>query len=115
MERIWQLRALARLSGRTLALDDSPIPAVVVQAVPVVAGSESTTNLEPGLQAELFALNSFETFPAVPADSVPKLQRVDPQIDFRLARGSVAPTEFDGGFFARWTGYIRIEAERKYT
>ena len=47
------LRDLAKLSGRTMALDESPIPSVVVQALPVGGDSEDRTNWEPGLQAEL--------------------------------------------------------------
>ena len=110
-----KLRDLARLSGRTLALDESPIPSVVVQALPVADENEASTNSEPGLQVELFALAELKGFPTVTASLTPKLQRVDPQIDFPLGTGSVAPVEFDSACFARWTGALRIEAARKYT
>ena len=38
---------------------------------------------------------------------------MDPQIDFSLGPGSVAPEEFDRAFFARWTGALRIETARR--
>src|SRR5262249_48866226 len=100
--------------GRVLAFDDSPLPAVVVQAVPVTDG-EDVQSEKPGLLGEYFQLGSKpESFPVLPADSKPNSTRTEPTINFpRIDSGpSLGRAEKNGEFYARWSGKLRLDTPR---
>jgi len=111
-----QLRDLARLSGRTLALDDSPIPAVVVQAVPIddspgtnhIVGSGLVGD---GLLGEYFDLRSLQALPNVPPTQPAALRRVDATVNFPYGPEGFAGPPLDQLFYARWTGLIRLRED----
>ncbi|MEY2409881.1 MAG: hypothetical protein QOF48_2551, partial [Verrucomicrobiota bacterium] len=104
------LRLEASLSGRTLALDDSPLPGVVVQAI-------STRNDEkPGLIGSYYNLRRAVTnFPSLIANDEPALVRTDPQVNFPLTSDPFYGTSLRENFFVRWTGRIRIAQAGRYT
>jgi signal transduction histidine kinase/CheY-like chemotaxis protein/ligand-binding sensor domain-containing protein len=108
------IRDLANLSGHVLALDDSPLPSVVVQAVPVAEETTRANQDQPGLEAAVYAMAGLTDFPSLPESTVPAVLRVDKLIDFPGAAGrDVAP--FAEGCFIRWTGRIRIAAAGDFT
>src|ERR1022692_2178443 len=108
------IRDLANLSGHVLALDDSPLPSVVVQAVPVAEETTRANQDQPGLEAAVYAMAGLTDFPSLPESTVPAVLRVDKLIDFPGASGrDVAP--FAEGCFIRWTGRIRIAAAGDFT
>ncbi|HKX63627.1 MAG TPA: LamG-like jellyroll fold domain-containing protein, partial [Verrucomicrobiae bacterium] len=97
------MRDSAPLSGKVLAFDDTPLPAVVVQAERVMNAGDGW---QPGLLGEFFAIRNLTDFPTVAGP--PNHWRIDEQISFPLANGSIAGAQMDQGFYARWTGRIRI-------
>ena len=107
-----RLRDSALISGRVLALDDSPLPTVVVQAVP--ATDEKPVEL-PGLSAEFFRRDNLSDFPAPNTSDVPDLTRIDNAINFALVSDSIAGAAFSGRLHARWSGKIRIATAGEYT
>ncbi|MCW5554051.1 MAG: response regulator [Verrucomicrobiae bacterium] len=111
------LRDLSSVSGRVLALDDSPLPSVVVQAVRVVEADGVGSGLESGgLVAAVYTMRGLTNFPVLPESALPALLRVDGQIDFpgAVASGN-ALLPFGSGCFIRWTGRIRITEPGTYT
>jgi signal transduction histidine kinase/DNA-binding response OmpR family regulator/ligand-binding sensor domain-containing protein/protocatechuate 3,4-dioxygenase beta subunit len=105
------LRDLANLSGQTLARDDSPLPAVVVQAVPVAEAGKTVSEM-PGLWGEYFQLDyKPESIPEMAADVRPTSTRVEPTIDFPRVNGgpSLGRAQRNGEFYARWTGKLRLD------
>jgi signal transduction histidine kinase/CheY-like chemotaxis protein/ligand-binding sensor domain-containing protein len=108
------LRDAAMLSGRILAPDDSALPTVVVQAVPVVA-ADGAPDYTPGLLAELYNRSGLTSLPEIPESDIPALVRIDSKIDFPLANNSVAGTEFADRLYIRWSGTIHVESAGEYT
>lgn len=71
---------------------------------------------EAGLLAEYFRTeDGTEDFPNFPADKKPDLKRVDKQINFESTQDNWQGTEFKEFFYIRWTGFIQIPADGKYT
>ncbi|MCL4788375.1 MAG: hypothetical protein KJ070_16525, partial [Verrucomicrobia bacterium] len=111
------LRDLSSVSGRVLALDDSPLPSVVVQAVRVVEAGGVGGGLESGgLVAAVYTMRGLTNFPVLPESALPALLRVDGQIDFpgAVASGN-ALLPLGSGCFIRWTGRLRITEPGTYT
>jgi signal transduction histidine kinase/DNA-binding response OmpR family regulator/ligand-binding sensor domain-containing protein len=106
-----RLRDAAPLSGHVRAPDGSPLPAVVVQAVPVI--DETAPARLPGLLAALYAVPQLVNFPTIPESIHPDLQRVDSRIDFPSA-SALAPPEIASGCFIRWGGWIQIPESAEY-
>jgi signal transduction histidine kinase/DNA-binding response OmpR family regulator/ligand-binding sensor domain-containing protein len=106
-----RLRDAAPLSGHLRAPDGSPLPTIVVQALPVI--DEEAQPRLPGLLAAVHALPRLMDFPTLPESALPDLQRVDPRIDFSSAT-ALAPPEFAGGCYIQWTGWIRIPETAEY-
>jgi signal transduction histidine kinase/CheY-like chemotaxis protein/ligand-binding sensor domain-containing protein/protocatechuate 3,4-dioxygenase beta subunit len=108
------LRDLSSVSGKVLALDGTPLPAVVVQAVllpedPAAAGSDRQ-----GLLAAVYQLPGLTNVPALPDSALPSVLRVDALVDFPGTAGTnVAP--FSGGCFIRWMGRLRLAEAGEYT
>jgi signal transduction histidine kinase/CheY-like chemotaxis protein/ligand-binding sensor domain-containing protein len=103
------VRDATPLSGLVLAPDGSPIPTVVVQAVPYF--EEDQPPVRPGLLAEFFFRASATNFPA-PADK-PDLRRVHPAVDFPFGMNTVIADRTT--FAARWTGKLKISTADTYS
>lgn len=97
------LRDSASISGRTLALDDSPLPNVVVQAVSVQGGG-----LRPGLWGEFTKQSNLTAFDEVRPN--PVFRRVEERISFPLANHSIGGADMDTAFYVRWSGRLRVTA-----
>jgi signal transduction histidine kinase/DNA-binding response OmpR family regulator/ligand-binding sensor domain-containing protein/protocatechuate 3,4-dioxygenase beta subunit len=109
------LRDLSSVSGKVLAYDDSPLPAVVIQAVPT-SDSVETGSERPGLIGEYFQLgHKPDTFPILAADDRPASTRTEATIDFPRANGgpSLGRARTNGEFYARWTGRLRLDRDRR--
>jgi signal transduction histidine kinase/CheY-like chemotaxis protein/ligand-binding sensor domain-containing protein len=109
------LRDLANLSGRTLALDDSPIPSVVVQAVALdEAPNVIMTN---GFVGEYFQWDTgLSKLPASTEAREPTVKRVDAMIDFASrGQGDFASTRLQTNFFVRWTGSFHVDKQDRLT
>jgi len=105
------LRDLSAVSGKVLALDDSPLPAVVVQAVPVTTGED----VKVGLLGEYFQLGyKPQTVPVLPPQTRPNSTRYEANINFPRVNGgpSLGRGERNGEFYARWTGRLRLDRAR---
>jgi signal transduction histidine kinase/ligand-binding sensor domain-containing protein/CheY-like chemotaxis protein/protocatechuate 3,4-dioxygenase beta subunit len=106
------LRDLSSISGRILALDDSPLPSVVVQAVPVADVTEDARLDKPGLWGQYFQLGYRpRTIPTLPPGARPTSARAEPTINFPRANSgpSLGRGELNGEFYARWSGKLRME------
>lgn len=69
-----------------------------------------------GLQAEYFRTeDGTEDFPNYPESKAPDLKRVDKQINFESTQDNWPGTQFKEFFYIRWTGFIQIPADGKYT
>ena len=111
------LRDLSSVSGKVLALDDSPLASVVVQAVPVAPTAGEAQTEKPGLLGEYFQLASQpDRIPEMPADARPTSIRSEPVIDFPRVNGgpSLGRAERNGQFYARWTGLLRLEQPKRF-
>ena len=109
-----KLRDAAPLSGHLRAPDGSPLPTVVVQALPVL--DESVPALLPGLMAAVYPKPGLRDFPSLEASELPGSLRVDPSVDFPLPGGrQIVPGVAQPQCFIRWTGRIRIPAAAEYT
>jgi hypothetical protein len=108
------LRDAAPLSGHVRAPDGSPLPTVVVQAVPVI--DDAAPLLAPGLVAQIFNGQRMTDFPVFAEGVAPTLQRVDSRVDFPLVNNSVSGGDASVTtiFFARWKGRIRIAKAGEY-
>ena len=108
------LRDAAPLSGHLRAPDGSPLPTVVVQALPVVEGGGSA--VVPGLVAEIFDVQKMTDFPVIPETTAPTVQRIDARVDFPLVKDSISggDAKVKTVFFARWKGRIRIGKGGEY-
>ena len=109
------IRDLASLSGRVLALDESPLPGVVVQAVPVTEEGENRRE-QPGLWGEYFQLGEKpERIPELAADARPTSVRAEPTLNFPRVNGgpSLGRGERNGELYARWTGKLRLDQARR--
>jgi signal transduction histidine kinase/CheY-like chemotaxis protein/ligand-binding sensor domain-containing protein/protocatechuate 3,4-dioxygenase beta subunit len=109
------LRDLSAVSGKVLALDDSPLPAVVVQAVPVTTGEDGKAD-RPGLLGEYFQLGSKpQSVPVLPPQTRPNSTRYEANINFPRVNGgpSLGRGERNGEFYARWTGRLRLDRDRR--
>jgi len=116
--------------GTILALDNSPLTTVVVQAIrqdanlvlPAVLARPDLQGapVQPGLMGEYFQSASSVTdfLPAGPFRG-PTLRRVDHSINFGDPRHNgvraFGGTEFRENFYVRWTGSLRIPKDAKYT
>jgi signal transduction histidine kinase/CheY-like chemotaxis protein/ligand-binding sensor domain-containing protein len=104
------LRDSTQLAGKVVALDDSPLPNVVVQAEGVVDYECAMPN---GFTGEYFQMDqsfSFGKFPVLPPDRVPTVKRVDPEINFR-ARTQDQPlpgTTLSNYYCVRWSGIFQL-------
>ncbi len=103
------LRDAAAMSGHVLAPDDSPLPTVVVQAVPE---DNFLVPDEPGLLCEIFQRSGLNDFPVILDTDKPSADRTDATVDVVLKNES---TFTKSGFYARWTGKIRIAEAGNYT
>jgi signal transduction histidine kinase/CheY-like chemotaxis protein/ligand-binding sensor domain-containing protein len=108
------LRDLASVSGRVLAFDDSPLPAVVVQAVPVSGETNNVAEDLSGLSTEIYSISGLNAFPSRLSPSLPVIRRVDRVVDFPVASGA-ALTPFTNGCFIRWTGRVHVAEAAEYT
>lgn len=69
-----------------------------------------------GLQAEYYRTeDGTEDFPNFPADKAPDLKRVDKDINFASTQDNWPGTAFKEFFYIRWTGFIEIPTDGKYT
>ncbi len=111
------LRDATRLAGKVLALDDSPLPNVVVQVVGIV---DYECIMAEGFSGEYFQMDDRFTgtnFPALPPERVPTLRRVDPEINFRQ-RGAHEPfagTAMSNRFCVRWSGTFQLTKAGVFT
>ena len=96
------LRDSAAISGKVLALDDTALPNVVVQAVRAVAGG----GVQPGLMGEFFEVKDPREFPVI--NGPPSFWRVDEQVNFPLANGGISGGKIGTGLYARWSGKLRV-------
>jgi signal transduction histidine kinase/ligand-binding sensor domain-containing protein/CheY-like chemotaxis protein len=115
------------IQGTVLALDNSPLTAVVVQAIGLdtqvslpALPEPSDGPLRPGLIGEYFQFaTSVSGFPQAGTLREPTLRRVDHTINFGdPTHDSVAPfrgTELSENFYVRWTGLLRIAKAGRYT
>jgi signal transduction histidine kinase/CheY-like chemotaxis protein/ligand-binding sensor domain-containing protein len=101
------LRDSAPVSGRTLAMDDSPLPHIVVQAVSLDRDTRR------GLFGELYRKSNLTSFPDITAG--PDMRRVDEQFSYPLVNGSIGGGGMGDGFYARWSGKLKIEAAGRYS
>ncbi len=109
------VRDATRLGGRVVALDDSPLPNVVVQAVGIPA---LEAELIDGLHGEYFQLDkATNTFPDLPADRMPDFTRVDPVIQFGYQTDDkpLWHTPIKGFAYIRWTGRLRLNQQTTVT
>ncbi|MEO7318197.1 MAG: LamG-like jellyroll fold domain-containing protein, partial [Chthoniobacteraceae bacterium] len=109
------LRDAAPLSGHVRAPDGSPLPTVVVQALPII--EEGKPTMVPGLAAEIFNVEKAITaFPVIAEGTAPTVQRTDPGVDFPLQSKSISggDAKVTTRFFARWKGRIRIRKGGEY-
>ncbi|MEO8353025.1 MAG: LamG-like jellyroll fold domain-containing protein, partial [Chthoniobacteraceae bacterium] len=108
------LRDAAPLSGHLRAPDGSPLPTVVVQALPAV--EDGGDGVVPGLVAEIFPVLEMSGFPLIPETTAPTVRRIDSHLDFPLVSGSISggDARVMARFFARWRGRIRIGKEGNY-
>src|SRR6185436_5929750 len=100
------LRDATQLSGKVVALDDSPLPNVVVQAMGVV---DYECSMPGGFAGEYFQMDEAfagTNFPSLPPDRIPTLKRVDAEINFRNrpAHEPFTGTTMSNQFCVRWTG-----------
>jgi PAS domain S-box-containing protein len=102
------LRDGAALSGRVMAFDDTPLPTVVVQAVRAATGGGA----QPGLFGEFHEMKNLTNFPSV--SGAPPFWRVDEQVNFPLANNSIGGGKVGTGFYARWTGRLRVVAAGRH-
>jgi glucose/arabinose dehydrogenase len=71
-------------------------------------------DLDPGLVAEYFALNTGpNTFPNLPATVKPTYVRVEKNVDYGDVTGDFYGTRLTDNFYARWTGVLRVEKAGK--
>ncbi len=111
------LRDLSSVSGKVLALDDSPLPSVVVQAVPVAETAGEEQSEMPGLLGEYFQLGRQpDRIPDLPPDARPFSIRAEPAIDFPRVNGgpSLGRGQRNGEFYARWTGLLRLQRPLRF-
>ncbi len=108
-----RLRDSALISGRVLALDDTPMPTVVVQAVPVE--DDAGNPEQPGLRADFHRIDGLDGFPVLNGPEIPDLSRADPNVDFALKTDSIAGAPFSNRLYARWSGVLRIADAGEYT
>ncbi len=111
------LRDATRLSGKVVALDDSPLPNVVVQAVGVV---DYQCTMPGGFTGEYFQMDeefNSTNFPALPPDHPPTLKRADAEINFRArpANQPLAGTTLSNRFCVRWTGNFTLSKSGRFT
>lgn len=100
-----QLEDATCLSGKVLAMDGSPLPGVVVQAV----GERRLLLPSEGFHGEYFVTSEAEDLDAIPRDRAPDLTQVDPLINFKSRVGPNFPgTPFTEQFCVRWTARIRL-------
>jgi signal transduction histidine kinase/DNA-binding response OmpR family regulator/ligand-binding sensor domain-containing protein/protocatechuate 3,4-dioxygenase beta subunit len=102
------LRDLASVSGRVLAMDESPLAAVVVEAV----GPEETTPnvvMTNGFLGEYYQWETgLSKLPDSTGEREPTLTRMDRVVDFPSQDGDFAGTTLRENFFVRWTGSFRL-------
>jgi hypothetical protein len=108
------LRDAAPLSGHLSAPDGSPLPTIVVQALPVI--DEAALAMIPGLVTEIFNTPKLTDFPVIPETAAPIVQRIDTLVDFPLSNKSISrgDPKVTALFFARWKGRIRIGKDGDY-
>ncbi len=95
------LRDSAPLSGRTLAMDDTPLPNIVVQAVSPDTGPRR------GLSGDFYRMKSLAEFPEHPENLT--MRRVDEQFNFPLVNGGIGGGRMGEGIYVRWSGKLRVE------
>jgi signal transduction histidine kinase/CheY-like chemotaxis protein/ligand-binding sensor domain-containing protein len=109
------LRDATSLSGKVIALDDSPLPNVVVQAV---ADLQFSAELVQGLHGEYFRMEGeLKTFPELPSDRKPDFVRVDREMSFGYQSDDkmLWRTPLQGKVFVRWTGRLRVNQSATVT
>lgn len=71
--------------------------------------------MNPGLVGEYFDIGeAIEDFPSI-GDRKPKVRRVDRRVAFPSTDGGFAGTPLEEHLYARWTGYVWIPKDGKYT
>jgi signal transduction histidine kinase/CheY-like chemotaxis protein/ligand-binding sensor domain-containing protein/protocatechuate 3,4-dioxygenase beta subunit len=110
------LQDATRISGKVVALDDSPLANVVVQAV---GNYNYECTLVDGFKGEYYQLEPFTggSFPVIPPNQAPVLQRIDPEINFRERKTGdpFTGTSLTNHIYVRWTGVFRLSHPGKYT
>jgi signal transduction histidine kinase/CheY-like chemotaxis protein/ligand-binding sensor domain-containing protein/protocatechuate 3,4-dioxygenase beta subunit len=102
------LRDATSLSGRVVALDDSPLRNVVVQALSAEAPTQITFD---GFLGEYFTLSERPSgFANLPATNAPTSTRREAKIDFGRVFGgpSLGRGTGNGRFYARWRGTFSL-------
>ena len=89
-------------------MDDTPLPDIVVQAV-----SSEPGNTRAGLLGEYYIMKGLMSFPSQYGSAA--MRRADDRLSFPLADGSVGGAQMGLGFYARWSGKLRIAATGDYT
>lgn len=70
----------------------------------------------PGLIAEFYDIGEgIEDFPTVDAERKPTLRRLDKQVNYESTAEAFAGTTLTDHFYARWTGFLRVPRDGKYT
>jgi fibro-slime domain-containing protein len=109
--------AATRVAGKVVALDDSPLPNVVVQAVGVV---DYECTMPGGFTGEYFQMDesfSGRDFPDLSTNHTATLTRVDRVLDFR-GRPENSPfpgTTLSNRFAVRWTGTFQLSRSGTFT
>jgi len=110
-----KLREFASLSGKVVAFDQTPLEAVVVQAITEPPPFALMTN---GLLGEYFRLPSRpESFPELPADATPVVTNRVHKIDFPNGKGwlDLKGAGNNEAFYGRWTGTFTLDQPRRIT
>ena len=88
----------------------------ILGATLLLLGAQEGPELCPGLVAEYFELGSgIEDFPVLPPERKPNVRRVDAQVNVESTESSFSGTGLMDGFYARWSGVVRIPTPGKYT
>lgn len=69
-----------------------------------------------GLVSEIFGFDAaVEDFPAIDKDKKPNVVQVDKQVAFETMDEKWPGTEYTEHFYIRWTGFLRVPKDGKYT
>jgi PA14 domain len=88
----------------------------VILASSIFAADTPPAGLVPGLVGAYYAFPAELTdFPKIPADMRPFYVRVDKTVDFpEMGEGDFHGTKLSSNFYARWSGFLKIEKQGTY-